>query len=285
MLAVSAALTLPGFVVQLKEAPAVAAPYCGAALPRPGGGYWTCVMAEEFNGLLLNTARWSRVTTAASGLSLGGDCFTSSSKNITVANGTLRLISRKETAPITCSSPYGAFSTRFTSGMVSTRAKVTWTYGRFEIRAKFPPAKVAGLHSALWLWPQNASYYGAFPASGEIDIAEFFTRYPDRVIPYLHYQQSGPDPNVTNNWCLVSRPEDFHTYVLEWTPTQLKVMFDGVTCLLNTAWTPQNLTMPAPFDRPFFLNLTQAMGIGTNAHTSLTPLPATTFVDYVRVWS
>jgi hypothetical protein len=41
---------------------------------------------------------------------------------------------------------------------------------------------------------------------------------------------------------------------------------------------------PAPFDQPFFLSLTQALGVGTNSPTASTPLPATTLVDYVRVW-
>ena len=42
---------------------------------------------------------------------------------------------------------------------------------------------------------------------------------------------------------------------------------------------------PAPFDQPFIVALTQALGVGANAVTAATPLPATTQIDYVRVWS
>jgi hypothetical protein len=31
-----------------------------------------------------------------------------------------------------------------------------------------------------------------------------------------------------------------------------------------------------PFDEPFFISLTHALGVGTNAVTAATPLPATT---------
>ena len=38
-------------------------------------------------------------------------------------------------------------------------------------------------------------------------------------------------------------------------------------------------------DQPFIVSLTQALGVGTNAFDpSTTPLPATTQIDYVRVW-
>jgi hypothetical protein len=48
---------------------------------------------------------------------------------------------------------------------------------------------------------------------------------------------------------------------------------------------PSNVSSAAPFDQPFFIALTQALGVGTNAlDPSSTPLPATTSIDYVRVW-
>jgi hypothetical protein len=45
-------------------------------------------------------------------------------------------------------------------------------------------------------------------------------------------------------------------------------------------------TPPKPFTQPFFINLTQALGVGTaNGFQSwTTTLPVTTKVDWVRVW-
>jgi hypothetical protein len=60
---------------------------------------------------------------------------------------------------------------------------------------------------------------------------------------------------------------------------------DGKTCLVDS-WNPAAPEVkPDPFNMPFFLNLTEALGIQTNAFTSSTPLPATTSVDWVRVWN
>jgi beta-glucanase (GH16 family) len=253
---------------------------------RADGTPWTCVVSDEFNGTQLDPAIWHVLTTPESGYTVGGECFTNSARNVSVANGALRLTVRRESLSVLCASSAGLWLTPFTGAMVTTNSKMAWSYGRFEIRAAFPAARVAGLHSALWLWPQNPTYYGPRPASGEIDIAEFYTRYPDRVIPFLHYKHTLPDPNVTNNYCMVSHPEQFHTYVLERTPASIKVTYDGATCLLDTHWWPDGLTMPAPFDRPFFLNLTQATdSFGSNARTSATPFPATTTIDYVHIWS
>lgn len=42
---------------------------------------------------------------------------------------------------------------------------------------------------------------------------------------------------------------------------------------------------PKPFDHPFVVNLTQSLGILLNAfRPNETPLPASMYVDHVRVW-
>ena len=58
-------------------------------------------------------------------------------------------------------------------------------------------------------------------------------------------------------------------------------------CLEDTITPAAPLEAPQPFDHPFFVTLTQALGGpgGTNPFNSdITPLPATMQVDYVRVW-
>ena len=195
------------------------------------------------------------------------------------------MTARKESAPFVCNSPFGDFTTEYTGGMISTWGKFAQTYGRFEIRAKFPATSIPGLQSALWLWPQNTTKYGSWPASGEIDIAETYSLYPDRAIPYIHYLEAVPDPNVTNNFCMITDLGAFHTYVAEWTPQTITIEYDGQVCLIDD-WKPAPpLLKPAPFDQPFIVVLTQALGSGNNAFDSATtPLPATTEIDYVRVW-
>lgn len=276
------ALTVPGGPA---GAAAQTAPYCGATLVKPGGGTWQCTFDDEFNSPALDRTKWTPITTAASGLSGGGACFEDSTKNIWEWNGRLYLTVRKESAPFTCTSPKGNFQTRYTAGQVATVGNFGQTYGRFSVRAKFPAATVAGLQSSLWLWPQANMANGLY---GEIDIAEEYSLYADRVVPYLHYWydpltvNATTDVNVvTNNYCMIADVHDFHVYTVEWTPTTITVIYDGQTCLVDN-YLPYGTS---PFDQPFFVALTQTLGTGSNAYVSgSTPLPATTEIDWVRVW-
>jgi beta-glucanase (GH16 family) len=264
-------------------APAPDPDACGARIPKSTGGYWDCTFSDDFDGSSLDPSKWVAQRTDTSGYLNGPTaCFVDSPNNVSVSNGTLKLTAREEAAPFNCA---GDFDTRYTSGMVSTaQGRFGQTYGRYEIRAKVPPAEVKGLQTSLWLWPVDSSKYGEYPASGEIDIAEMFSQYPDRAIPYVHYDAAAGS-NVTNTACMVSRLSAFHAYTLEWTASGIRISYDGQTCLVHT-WNPASpLSGSQPFDQPFFIALTQALGVGTNEFDpASTPLPATTTVDYVRVW-
>ncbi|HEV7203972.1 MAG TPA: glycoside hydrolase family 16 protein [Jatrophihabitans sp.] len=273
-----------------KRAPSPAPAPCGGLTPaKPGGGTYVCSFDDEFNGTSLNSAAWTPVTTANAGTGEGGVCYVDSPDNISVSGGYLNLTVRKLSTPMTCQAPAGSYSTSYTGGNVATWGKFTQTYGRFAVRASFPASTVAGLQSSLWLYPQTMTY-GAWPLSGEMDIAEEYSQYADRAVPFLHYgfDPSTVDPatstNIdTNTNCMVSDVHAFHEYVLDWRPGNLTISFDGQTCLVDN-YVASGLTGAAPFDNPFFIALTQALGSTTNALTAATQLPATTRVDYVRVW-
>ena len=262
------------------------APTCGGtAIAKSTGGYWACSFDDEFSATTLDASKWTVQQTATSGYHSGPECFVNRPANVSVASGVLKLTARKEAAAFTCTDPLGNYRTQYTSGTVSSYAKFAQAYGRFEVRAKLPAAKIKGLQESFWLWPVDSTKYGAaWPASGEIDIAEVYSQYPDRAIPFVHYNAAAYDPNITNNYCLVSNIAAFHNYTVEWTPNAITVSYDGHTCLVDN-WNPTGMVKPAPFDQPFMIALTQALGINTNAfNPATTPLPATTQVDYVRVW-
>ena len=173
--------------------------------------------------------------TASSGFHSGTECFVNSPNNVSVGGGVLSLTVRKEAAPFTCASPVGSYATQYTSGSVLTYGLFSQAYGRFEVRAKLPSAAVKGLQESFWLWPDNSNKYGYYwPQSGEIDIAEMYSQYADRAIPYIHYVPAVTDPNVTNTNCLISDISAFHTYVAEWTPTTITIKYDGQTCVIDT---------------------------------------------------
>lgn len=276
------ALSADAAPTALSSADPAPRPYCGASVARSSGDAWTCTFADEFSGTALDTSKWAPMLTSRTGV-VTPECRVASADNITVEDGALRLTVRRESAPLTCSTPTGTYVSEYTGGAVTTYHRFAQAFGRYEIRARFPDAKVRGLHSAIWMWPQSQKYDDD---SAEIDIAEFRTSYPDRVTPYVHYEMDRADTSVTNNFCMVDRPEDFHTYVLEWTTSTITVLYDGAVCM-TTSWHPAApLTRPAPFDQPFALILNQGLGIRTNTvDPAVTPLPSSMYVDYVRVWS
>jgi beta-glucanase (GH16 family) len=268
------------------SAPADVASCSGEVVTGPGGAARPCTFDDEFDGSTLDQTKWTPTETAVTGYHSGPECFEDSPNNLSVGNGVLSLTARRESKPFWCKDPLGWYATQYTSGSVMSLGTFSQTYGRFEVRAAFPKSIFQGLQSSLWLYPVDANRYGAWPKSGEIDIAEEYSLYPDRVIPFVHYLPAAPDPADTNNTCRLPDVYDFHTYALEWTSATMTITIDGTTCVQDTWHPAAPLVSPQPFDQPFFINLTQALGIQSNAFKpSVTHLPATTQIDYVRVWS
>lgn len=271
-------------------APAEAVPGCGTAVKKADGTLWTCTFADNFSGTSLDRTKWYPMTTAESSYAINRDCYFDSAQNVRVTGGNLKLTTRRTSKPITCRSPSGSYASSYTAGSLSTVGRFSQTYGRYEIRARLPASKVAGLHSAWWLWPERQAF-GGWPYAGEIDIAEYYSKYPDRSIPYLHYvRRDHPEsPGVTSYTCMVKRPTDFHTYTLVWDATSITISYDGKTCLSHTIEPALGVLGPLqpgePFNRPFTLVLTQGVGVHQNSPTSRTPVPASMVIDYVRVWS
>lgn len=265
----------------------LAGPDCGPAVVKPDGTPWTCTFVDDFDASTLDASKWTPQLTATSGYHSGQECFVNTPGNIAVSGGELRLTLLKLKQAFVCDSTTGDYRTQYTSGMVSTHLKFTQAFGRFEFRVKFPGGTKPGVQSSLWMWPEKLDA-ASWPYSGEIDVAEWYSKYPDRVIPYVHHWYDWLDrSNVTNNSCLVDDVANWHTYTLEWTESAIEIKYDDVTCIRTTAWANYRTLGYAPFDKPFMLAITQMMGIGNNKPSAWNPptYPATTTVDYVKVWS
>jgi beta-glucanase (GH16 family) len=267
---------------------------CGSALiAKPGGGYWQCSFDDEFNGTSLDRSQWTPQTTSTSAYTSGPAgsqaCYVDSPQNVSVSGGYLRLTARAATAPFSCAEPAGNFTTKYTAGEVTTLTGFQQTYGRYEVRAKLPTTQAKGLQETFWLWPSQYTY-GAWPQSGEVDFAEFYSEYPTLDVPYLHYVYDPASVNIGSNintvtaYTCAMNYSAFNTYAIEWMPGRMTIYVNGRTCLVDN-YSALGLSGAAPFDQPFFVALTQELGVGANAFDpATTPLPATTQVDYVRVW-
>lgn len=269
---------------------------CGAPLRKADGTLWVCTFDDEFSGSALDPRKWSALTTDEMKYHQGNACFVDDPANVNVSADALHLTVRTTASPVTCATNTGPMTTTVTAADVASINKFSQAYGRFAVRAKFPATTIAGLHAALWLWPQNYAYGMLWPLSGEIDIAEEYSVHADRAIPYVHYVYDpatvdlATSTNVTtNDYCLVNDVGAYHEYALEWTPQTMTILYDNKVCLIDRYSAANQFLQPmqgsAPFDQPFFVALTQAIGIGGNAYDpARTPLPATTSVDWVRVW-
>ncbi|RHW26895.1 glycoside hydrolase family 16 protein [Nocardioides immobilis] len=262
----------------------VASDVCGAVLPKADGTTWSCSFVDNFDGSALDTTRWGIQQTALTGFRTGQTCYTASTKNIALRRGALELTARAEKGRFSCQSPSGDFTTSYTGGMIGTRGRFSQAFGRFEVRAKFPTARTAGVHGGFWMNP-DGNTYGPWPASGEIDVAEWWSNEPTLVLPSLHY--NGSDSSTDSGWgCRVPDVSVYHTYTVEWLPTGMRFFIDGGLCFART-WTPDSpLIAPQPFDKPFTMILNMGVGTATgiNAVSSTAPLPAVYSVDYAKAW-
>ena len=188
------------------------------------------------------------------------------------------------------------------SARLTTKGKHTLRYGKVEVRAKLPRGRY--LWPAIWLMPQD-SVYGIWPASGEIDMLESHGNDPyapssftgsNCAISSLHWGPIFDNPDhyvppstTTQQKCLARRSlnEDYHTYIMEWTPQGIDMYIDnplytlyalkfkhasfvtGKFAALDNLGSPTpnpwsaSQYKSAPFDKEFYLILNLAVA-GTN---------------------
>lgn len=264
---------------------AAVVPTCGGERPvKPGGGRYACSFEDDFSGRTLDQQKWLVQETALSGIRAGrSGCYLNRPANVLVANGNLLLASRVEARPVVCKMPFGRFHATSTAGTVTSSTRFTQTYGRFEFRAKLPWTKAAGSHSALWLYPQDHAY-GRWPYSGEIDVAEWFSAAASKVYPSVHYARENRRLSTGYNCTMPTASTAYHRYAVEWTPTTMRFLYDGQVCHIHSWVAASPMVGSRPFDRPFYLVMTQVMGQGWNARTSKTPAVSVLQIDWVRVW-
>lgn len=278
LVALATVLVAPA-VDRTGPAEAATADACGTRIAKPGGGLWACSFVDNFSGTALNTKKWAPQNSALSGFYMHDTCF-KSGQGYAVNNGKLKLTVRR-VAPFTCNVPgEGDFTSRSVGGAVSTYGRFAQTYGRFEARIRFPNVTGPGLHGGFWMNPVERAY-GAWPASGEIDVAEWYSGAANRLYPSLHY--TGRTSADTAYTCMAGSLTAFHKVAVVWGRTSMQFYYDDRLCF-SRSWKPTNVEPPKPFDRDFTAALIAALGSGANAATSSTPKAATTTIDYVKVW-
>ena len=260
-----------------------AADDCGARLPKPGGRTWRCSFVDDFGGSRIDRHKWIVQDSALTGFHTGQTCYTRDRSSVEVRRGSLRLTTRK-VDQFRCGTFARHFTTRYTGGMVGTKGTFSQAFGRFEMRARLPQGDESGVHGGFWMYPVDLAY-GAWPESGEIDVAEWWSSEPTQVIPSLHYDgRKRSDDSGFDCW--VPTPTAFHTYTLVWLKRVMRFSIDGRQCF-SRRWLPDPpQEAPQPFDQPFSMILNMGVGrtLGKQRVSRYTKLPARLVVDYVKAW-
>lgn len=291
-----------GVVGALSQAPGPV-----AAEPSAAGAEWKLIWADEFDGKEIDRTKWDYDTGNGfynynsnqwiSGWGNGElQYYTRDADNAFVTDGVLHIRALKESRD----------GCGFTSARLKTRKKdgselFNKAYGRFEFRARLPTGR--GVWPALWMLPQ-AEKYGGWAASGEIDVVEARGHQPNKVLGTIHFGGNWPaNTHLSDEFTFPDGGTiaDFHLYVVEWEPGEIRWSVDGkVYSTRSFWWSTSRLdggkglkptkeadlnAWPAPFDQPFYLIMNVAIGGQFPGSPDMTtPFPAEMLVDYVRVY-
>lgn len=199
-------------------------------------------------------------------------------ENCRVENGHLIITGRKEDRSFG-NTEYSDGT--ITSASIITNKKLSWKYGRFEVRAKVPAGK--GPWPAFWAKGDSQNTGDRWPACGEIDIMEYSAKGPAMYQNIIF----GEDANSVQQEVKITEKDfsdDFHIYSMDWNENRIVFAIDHI--VTNTI--DLNEIHPNPFRQKFSILLNLALGASTDRTLGgkLDPevLPVEFIVDYVRVY-
>ncbi len=249
---------------------------------------WQLVWQEEFNyNGLPDSSKWGYETGYIRNKEQ--QYYTHArEENVWVENGMLTITGRKEIYLNEFYKPgnndwrYKDSTATYTSTSINTDGKMSWQYGRIEVKAKLPTG--GGIWPAFWMMGTNRKEVG-WPLCGEIDIMEFIGNHPTDVYGTIHFpdtltkkhRSSGGKTNDT------TLNESFHIYAIEWDEKKIDIFFDDKkyhSFIIDAAGKGND----NPFRKPFYLLINLAMGADWPGPIDDRVLPQQLLVDYVRVY-
>lgn len=172
----------------------------------------------------------------------------------------------------------------FTSAKIKTAKKLSFQYGRMEIRMKNPAG--IGTWPAFWMLGDDLLDGNPWPECGEIDIMEARGFMGEAAFGTIHGPNfangnSGGFGSTYNNGAQLS--DAFHTYAIEWKKNQIDFYVDDS---MYFSVTPKDI---APgrwvFNQEFFLILNLAMGGEFAGELDPTLMQSQMSIDYIRFYS
>lgn len=194
-------------------------------------------------------------------------------ENARVVDGKLIVEARKENIQ----------GSAYSSARLVSKGKASWTYGRFEVRAKIPAG--IGVWPAIWMLPTDWAY-GNWPHSGEIDIMENVGYWKDSLFGSVHTGDYNGMKNTqrTGSIHLSKMSEEYHTYTMEWTPDN--VVFYADEKEYHRFANENTGTEAWPFDKAFHFVINIAVGGNWGGKFGIDDgiFPQRMEIDYIRVY-
>ncbi len=261
------------FTIRNDDIHAFSIPTTGFESPTSYEGM-TLVWADEFDGSEINSEVWS--------FDIGDGCDQGicgwgnqelqyyQEDNASIVEGNLVIEARQE--------PRGGKN--YTSSRLLTKNKLTFQYGRIDIRAVMPSTQ--SMWPALWMLGANIDEVG-WPACGEIDIMEMVGGGEDDAITHgtVHWDNNGSYANFGRSFTKTTGKlsEDYHVYSIVWDEEKIAWLFDDMQYNVIDI-TPGALS---EFQNEFYMILNIAVG-GTwpGPPDETTLFPNWMIVDYIR---
>jgi len=218
---------------------------------------WILVWQDEFESNYLDTDNWNIENWAAE---KNNELQYYSPNNVKVEDGLLKLISKNE-----------KFKGKdYTSGAVYTKGKISFLYGKVEMRAKLPAGQ--GIFPAFWMMPDEEDTW--LP---EIDIMEMLGHAPNEIWMVSHWlDKKGTLKSDFNTYNGPDFSESFHTFSIEWTPDSITWFIDDIERFQSSRFIPSE---------KMYLYINTAIGGNwPKAPDHSTIFPITYEVEYIRVF-
>jgi len=255
-------LLLPGLIAagpgDLESTPGVAqGEFQPASLP-PSLAAWNTLFDDHFEASSLDLNKW--ITSLPWGRTNGNELhyYAEDAFDLSIFSHNRIKAERRQ-----------MYGYSYTSGAITSHTLFSFQYGYVEIRAKVPRGK--GLWPAFWLLAEGTDW------PPEIDVFEILGDQPNKVYMTNHWKSpSGVHLSTQGTYTGPDFSQDFHTFAVDWRPTQIIWYVDGVERYRTTQGVP---------NEPMYMIANLAVGGDwPGAPDATTVFPAYLDIDYIAVW-
>ena len=237
---------------------------------------YSLMWSDEFNqrGLKVDSNKWFLETVAPNNGSWYNNelqHYTDREDNTIISEGTLKIIAKKEKYT------HSGTTQEYTSARLNS--KVTFTYGKVEVRAKLPRAQ--GSWPAIWTLGSNLETVG-WPACGEIDIMEQLFEDFEMIQCAVHTPATHGDNTIVKQVDLSDVSQNFHVYGIEWSAEKIDFFVDDNYYFTYRPEVKTTENWPYFNDQYILLNIAMGGSLGGPIDPNYTQDQME--VDYVRVY-